>query len=524
MIATHRVKDKYDKTIGFMVGGLEGKFIPLRDVKKNIIQFENLEELKNGVIRSANEKVPEVKLRVLNLIKYRHICEENQFNRDIQLKLRKWKHSKSGNALVVVGAKHTGKTVEVLKFVYSSYDRIIYVNLKKDKGFRNVMKNFNMFTTEMKWYCCMNGLPDFFDDESTVIVIDSVHESIKGNSSIAKVKSNTKCTIIVISDLEQTVLGYEHDNYRGLDRLNMRVLSFREFCFALGCDIDAKDKIYNSNECDKLYELYEVYRNIGGYPEVVTEYIKYKNINRCYGIIQKIINEFKEAAEKRVTLNNKRCTKKIYKKIYRSILMIPYLYDPCNSKVHTISDELNRTFKRDLTGDVGNLINWFNSNGLLGECILYANGSTDDKPARKIRYYFTDCGIASYIGKQLGVNEARFKGVVTETFAFNELSRLYDVKDSKRLVSGSGVSFSTLGSYELDFFIIDNYGKRYGIEIKYNRGRAKSLKTYLQNGLVDYGIMANHSNGYCANEIKNIPIFSVGIGFPYKSYRNGKEN
>ena len=134
MIATHRVKDKYDKTIGFMVGGLEGKFIPLRDVKKNIIQFENLEELKNGVIRSAHEKVSEVKLRALNLIKYRHICEENQFNRDIQLKLRKWKHSKSGNALVVVGAKHTGKTVEVLKFVYSI--------LKHSKKYTHICTSF----------------------------------------------------------------------------------------------------------------------------------------------------------------------------------------------------------------------------------------------------------------------------------------------------------------------------------------------------------------------------------------------
>ena len=43
-----------------------------------------------------------------------------------------------------------------------------------------------------------------------------------------------------------------------------------------------------------LTELYKVYRYIGGYPAVVTEYMRTKNIQNCYEVIKTIISRFTE--------------------------------------------------------------------------------------------------------------------------------------------------------------------------------------------------------------------------------------
>ena len=78
------------------------------------------------------------------------------------------------------------------------------------------------------------------------------------------------------------------------------------------------------------------------------------------------------------------------------------------------------------------------------------------------------------------------EGMLTETFAYTELSRLYQAAPGKS-VFGVTSRASTCGDYELDFVVVDKDDVRYGLEVKSGNNRAKSLEYYRDKGMVDKG-------------------------------------
>ena len=67
---------------------------------------------------------------------------------------------------------------------------------------------------------------------------------------------------------------------------------------------------------------------------------------------------------------------------------------------------------------------------------------------------------------QSTVPKAAVEGLLTETFAYAELNRLYQESPGKRLVKGNKPCFSVCGDYEVDFVAVDREDQRYGIEVK----------------------------------------------------------
>lgn len=58
------------------------------------------------------------------------------------------------------------------------------------------------------------------------------------------------------------------------------------------------------------------------------------------------------------------------------------------------------------------------------------------------------------------------EGLLTETFAYTELNRLYQLPVGKKLVRGDKPCFSICGDYELDFMVVDKNDQNRGIGIK----------------------------------------------------------
>ena len=86
-----------------------------------------------------------------------------------------------------------------------------------------------------------------------------------------------------------------------------------------------------------------------------------------------------------------------------------------------VKDSQKMVISRD---EISNAIQWLIYSGIIGECALCNNGNINDViPARRL--YYMDCGIASYIASQVALPESNLTGLLTETFAFAELYRLY---------------------------------------------------------------------------------------------------
>ena len=122
MIATHRVKDSTDKTVGFII---DNHFYTDYDVKENISLVENVEILDDGVL-SVKKEIPVVGYKqAVILPKYRTIVEENPFDRDIQGQLEKWRKRSDHKVLQVEGTRQIGKTTELKKFAYKNYEYVM---------------------------------------------------------------------------------------------------------------------------------------------------------------------------------------------------------------------------------------------------------------------------------------------------------------------------------------------------------------------------------------------------------------
>ena len=105
------------------------------------------------------------------------------------------------------------------------------------------------------------------------------------------------CDIIVSgSYLARTVNSRDFFLPAGIAYLRMYPLSFKEFCRALNIEdiletislkSESKDEDYQ-----KLEEAYQVYRKIGGYPQVVTTFIESRQIDDCMVVLEDLIRTF----------------------------------------------------------------------------------------------------------------------------------------------------------------------------------------------------------------------------------------
>ena len=81
-----------------------------------------------------------------------------------------------------------------------------------------------------------------------------------------------------------------------MKEVEMLPLSFTEFCRAFEKeDLLYTVSLYGESEKEQyieLTDLYKIYIQIGGYPAVVKEYLRSKEISACYEVIETIILRF----------------------------------------------------------------------------------------------------------------------------------------------------------------------------------------------------------------------------------------
>lgn len=487
MIATHRVKDSSNKTIGFIA---ESRFYTIHNIVENIDYFDNLRILKNNIIKSKI-KLPEIQYRELNKLIYTKLKRDNPFNRDVQQSLMDWKNDPNHKVLQVEGARQVGKTTEIKKFAYKNYEYIIYVNLANDEfNFAEVVTKQGSDPLGMEIYCRKASLPSFKNDKRTILIIDEIQIDPKVYNSIRTLYNNLKCDILVTVGCLGKLLKKEYFHPMGtISYTTMFTLSFKEFCRAFKKEKKLLElDIYKDKYDDELGKLYEIYRKIGGYPDVITEFIKTKSIDNCNDVIQKLLTTFEIES--------------------RGLTEVIPLYDIFNCI-------LTNNFSNK---SISNGIQWLIYSGIIGEMSLYLE--TGIGHLRRI--YFLDCGLANYLAKQVNINESTREGMLTETFAFSELYRLHKERYSKSKVLGRTPGFGIYNNYELDFIILekvkdsngDSHGRKVGIEVKTTKGDPKSLKVFLNKGLVERGILAKKSGGGHNDSFDTIPIYAIG-NFPY---------
>lgn len=515
MKITHKVKNCNNEICGFVA---DDEYITYRNVLDNIHLFDNA-ELSGGNAMISIKSEPEViSKKQVNEHSYNLLVRQNSLTRDVEEKLEDWRNKAGGYVLYLVGARQTGKTTELLKFAYKNYEQIIYVNLARPdtlERFEKVVKSPDIrigmvnYCREMKW-------EEFDNSRNTILIIDEIQESLTIYNSIREIQSGLKCDKAVTgSYLGKTINSRYFKPAGNVWMVEMLPLSFSEFCNAFGCkdilysiDIHGKDSKENY---DRMYGLYLDYVQIGGYPAVVSEYKKTKDVEKCIMILGQLIRTFADESASYFSEDKSRAVfENVYKEAFR---MTAYEKKGTSSKgIEIITNFVKNATKEYVSrNEVSNAVSWLVYSHILGSCNLYNQGETSQLlPDR--RFYFMDCGIAHCISRMTSVDNAAVRGILTENFAYTELYRLYQTN----LVKEDKPCCSVYNNNELDFMIVDRNDVRYGIEIKSSDSKEPaSLLVYLGHRKIDKAYIAGKTRGGIRKEIYSIPIYAVGCRFPY---------
>ncbi len=517
MIATHRVRDKDGNTVGFYI---DGSFYTAYRVRDSISLVDNLHLRNDGVI-AAKKALPELDYKTDVIDKhFSKLVAQYPIKRDIQDDLHYWYKRNRGNVLQLNGARQVGKTTELLKFAYSHYTYVIYVDLVSGYGSTFIeCMSINVDPLAIEQFCRLAKLPSFVNSRDTVLIIDEIQESSIIYNKIRSFERNLSCDVIVTgSYLGRVVTDSSWFVPAGVDLLTMHALSFREFCGVYNAD-KLLDNISLNSESDtsdyvKLESLYEVYRRIGGYPSVVAEYAKTNDIQSCYAVIDKLLEIFK--VESRNYFENKGDTS-AFDYIYNEALNLVctrvdvYGKTIIDNLINTLSDNYKLLMDRKR---VANAVMWVYHAGLLGVCDLVSDGDLRN-PSPMRRLYFTDCGIMSYLGIRSKLDSTTLEGILTENFVFAELYKLAKLPFRRRRTLDDKILYGVSGAYELDFIMLDKDKVSYGIEVKTTDGGTKSLTVYLNRSYVDKGIIAKKTRGSIREKVSSIPVYTVGARFPY---------
>lgn len=444
------------------------------------------------------------------------VRNEIELERDVQKELLEWKKKRHRTVLQVEGPRQVGKTHELKKFAYGNYQQVIYVNLVRDEyGFEDLMDQDRF----MELYCHGARIGDFRNDENTILVIDEIQESREVYNAIRDLRERLSCDIIVSgSYLARTVNSRDFFLPAGIAYLKMLPLSFREFCRAMELEEQLADlDLCGGSEVERyerLEEAYRIYRCIGGYPQVVTTYLKTGSKSDCLDVLSDLIQTF--TAESSRFFSNSTALS-VFREVYRAIMvqMVQEKKGTGKSFLETVTNFVKDSVKEPVSrNEVRAASAWLLYSGIIGYCDLYNNGDVTDIVSSR-RAYFADNGIAYYISGIVTVPRAAVEGMLTETFAYTELNRLYQEQAGRKQVLGDKPCFSVCGDYELDFVVVDKEGVRTGIEVKTGDNRAKSLEFYKEKGVIDRAFRAMPSKGGHGERYDTIPIYAVGMHFPY---------
>lgn len=515
--ATHRVINSSNETAGFIV---DERYVKYFNVKRNIELISNLRIDDDGNI-CVDKELKEVTVQSINKEIYQKECQKNPLVRDVQEELEEWRAKWSKYVLCLSGARQTGKTTELMKFAYKNYEQIIYLNLAEEESLKLfvelVIRNDHRFGL-MK-YCRKMGLEEYADTTDTILIVDEIQESSEIYNSIRSLQSNLNCHIVITGSYLGKIL---HPNYfkpaGNLYDIEMLPLSFREFCKAFKKEDELLViDLFGRDEAEKyieLTELYKIYRKIGGYPAVVQSYITDRDFEVCYKVIQGIIDKFTDESASYFE-NDKSLA--VFRNVYKAaFLCIAKEKKGTSSKdIGDITDFVKIDTKEHVSrAEVNKAVSWLKYSKILGGCDLYNQGNVLDLLNER-RFYFMDCGIANYISTLTSAPNDMVEGVLSETFVYTELYRIYKTN----LVKGDVPCCSVYGNYELDFMIVDKNDVKYGIEVKTSNANViKSLNKYFSKGFIDEAYLVGITKGGIReNGVKAIPIYTVGCRFPYNS-------
>lgn len=424
-----------------------------------------------------------------------------RLKRNAMQALIKWKSNEERKPMVLKGARQVGKTWLMKEFGQNYYNNFAYFNFDEEDEIKSVFeanKNPHRIIEILSMITGVKILP-----EKTLIIFDEIQECPEALNTLKyfKEKAN-EYHVIAAGSLLGTLLAKPKSYPVGMvNLLDIFPLGFDEF-------LDATDPVlfsyYESIKKEQMIEeifhnrLLDAYNNyliIGGMPECVASWVKYKD---SAGISQ-IQKELIEVYENDFSKYNGRVNSGRILMVFRSI--VAQLAKPNEKFMYGAVREGARAREFE------EAIEWLVSAGMLNR--VY-NVSKTEHPLsafdklEQFKLFVFDTGLLKHMA---GVDNSaillksdyQFKGPLTENYVIQQLRGQFDVEP--RYFSGK--------NSEIDFVL--QYGTEIiPIEVKAGEDKsAPSFKKYISDYQPQYALRYS-KRGYRKDGcITNLPLYLV---------------
>ena len=437
--------------------------------------------------------------------------------RKIESVLTEWKNSEFKKPLVIKGIRQCGKTYIVQKFAKENYENVVYMNfiLEPDKKLA-FTGNIDVDTILLNLSALIPG--SRFVKGKTCIILDEIQECREARTALKSFQIDGSFDVIATGSL-LGVRGYGKSDNDVQDSVpvgyetvvEMYPLDFEEFLWANGIDEKVIDTVKSCFEKESvvpdgihkvMMELLYRYVIVGGLPEVVNTFLETKNIELTYKVQRNILSEYEEDMVKYADDADKSRIRECFESIPRQLA------------------KENKKFQYSVVRKGGRSsqyigsIQWLEDAGIAKRCYntqitelpLEGNSINDC-----FKLYTSDIGLLVAMldygtqadilkGNLLGYKGAIFENLMADFLCKSGQKLYYFQKDS---------------GLELDF-LVRYQGECVALEVKAKSGKAKSLRTVLNNKNIYHinnAIKLGRYNVGREEEVLTIPLY---MGFLVK--------
>lgn len=344
--------------------------------------------------------------------------------------LIRWKDSPERKPMVLKGARQVGKTWLMKEFGRNYYDNFVYFNFDEEDELKSIFetnKNPRRIIELLSMIC-----GEKIEPGKTLIIFDEIQECPEALNTLKyfKEKAN-EYHVIAAGSLLGTLLAKPKSYPVGMvNLLDIYPLTFDEFLEATDSGLYAFYESIQKNQPieeifhNRLLEAYNYYLIIGGMPECVSSWIKYKDPAK----VSQIQRELIEVYENDFSKHNGKVNSGRILMVFRSI--VAQLAKPNEKFMYGAVREGGRA------RDFEEAIEWLVSAGMLNR--VY-NVSKMEHPLSafdkldQFKLFVFDTGLLKHMA---GIDNAaillksdyQFKGPLTENYVLQQLRGQFEVE------------------------------------------------------------------------------------------------
>lgn len=413
--------------------------------------------------------------------------------------LAEWKKSDDRKPMVLKGARQVGKTWLMKEFGRTYYDQYVYFNFDEEDELKSIFETNKNPYRIIELLSMISGkkiLP-----EKTLIIFDEIQECPEALNTLKYFKEKANAYhVIAAGSLLGTLLAQPKSYPVGMvNLLELSPLTFDEFLAATDAGLYTYyDNIQKGQEIEdifhyRLLDVYSSYLIIGGMPECVSSWIKYKDPAK----ITQIQKELIEIYENDFSKHNGKVNSGRILMVFRSI--VSQLAKSNEKFVYGAVREGARAREFE------EAIEWLVSAGMLNR-IYNLSKMEHPLPAfdklDQFKLFVFDTGILKQMagidnGAILLKNDYQFKGPLTENYVLQQLKGQFDVEPRYYADKKS----------EIDFVL--QYGSEIiPVEAKCGKDKsAPSFKRYTAEHMPKYAIRYSKRGYRKDGVITNIPLY-----------------